>query len=212
MNPLENPYAPGAGSPPPELAGRAELLAQADIVFRRLKGGRAVKSFMITGLRGVGKTVLLNAMEAMAGDLGFVTTNIEAHSNKPLTALLYPSLRRILLTLDRSAAIKEQSVRAFRILRGFASAFKLSAGGVDVGLEAESGADSGDIEIDLPELLVAIAQAAKTSNRPVGLFIDELQYVKSTELSALIMAIHKITQLQLPLVLVAAGLPTLLTL
>ena len=147
---------------------------------------------MITGLRGVGKTVLLNALEMMASDIGYITASIEAHSNKSLTSLLHPPLRRILLSMDHSAAVKDHSRRALRLMRGFASAFKLGVGGVDIGLEAESGADSGDLEIDLPELLVAIAQAAKTSNKAVGLFIDEMQYVKPVELSALIMAIHRI--------------------
>jgi hypothetical protein len=212
MDPHINPFAPGAGTPPPELAGREELVVNADIAFARLKAGRPARSLMITGLRGVGKTVLLNTLEAAAVEQGYATASIEAHAGKPLISLLYPSLRRILMTVDRAAAARDYSRRALRVMRGFAAAFKLSAGGVDIGIEAESGADSGDLELDLPELLSVIAQAARASGKPVGLFIDELQYVKPAELSALIMAMHKVAQLQLPLALVAAGLPTLLAL
>ena len=105
MDPLLNPFSPGAGSPPPELAGRKPLLERARIVLGRLKLGKSEKSMLLVGLRGVGKTVLLNKIKEQADNESFKTVFIEAHEDKSLAALLLPSLRQILFELDQMANV-----------------------------------------------------------------------------------------------------------
>lgn len=212
MDPIKNPFSPGAGSPPPELVGRAPVLEQARILLGRILAGRSEKSLLLTGLRGVGKTVLLNEIQRLASAAGYRTIEIEAHEDKRLGPLLAPSLRRLLYDLDRLAGAGDKVRRGLAVLRGFISAIKVTVGDVDIGLdiEPEKGvADSGDLEIDLPNLLVAVAEAAAERNSAVALLIDEVQYFNQKELGALIMAMHKVQQRQLPLVLVGAGLPIL---
>lgn len=215
MNPVTNPYAPGAGSEPPELAGREEIFSRTEIMLARVKLGRPVKSFMLVGLRGVGKTVLLNKIEEMANKKGFKVTLIEAHENKSLPELMIPSLRRILLSLDYKQKVDEVVKRGLRVLASFATATKITISGVGLGLSIDpelGSADSGDIEADLPELFLAVGQAAESRGTAVAVIIDELQYVNSKEFSALIMAMHKISQKNLPLILIGAGLPQLVAL
>lgn len=212
MDPIKNPFSPGAGSPPPELVGRAPVLEQARILLGRILAGRSEKSLLLTGLRGVGKTVLLNEIQRLASAASYRTIEIEAHEDKRLGPLLAPSLRRLLYDLDRLAGAGDKVRRGLAVLRGFISAIKVTVGDVDIGLdiEPEKGvADSGDLEIDLPNLLVAVAEAAAERNSAVALLIDEVQYFNQKELGALIMAMHKVQQRQLPLVLVGAGLPIL---
>jgi hypothetical protein len=208
MDPHRNPYAPGAGTPPPELAGRVELLRRAELVLDRIKAGRAEKSFIATGLRGVGKTVLLVRIRDLAEERGFRIAMIEAREQVRLPDLLVPHLRRLLLELDRLGAFNEQVKRGLRILRAFLGAVKVKYEGVEIGVDPELGtADSGDLEADLPEIFAALGRAAKARGTAVALLIDELQYLSETELSALIMALHRVAQDGLPLLLVAAGLP-----
>ncbi|GIL06676.1 MAG: ATPase [Betaproteobacteria bacterium] len=212
MDPIKNPFSPGAGAPPPELVGREPVLEQARILLGRIKAGRPEKSLLLTGLRGVGKTVLLNEIQRMAAAAGYRTIEIEAHEDKRLGPLLAPSLRRLLFDLDRLAGAGNKVRRGLAVLRGFISAIRVTVGDVDIGLdiEPEKGvADSGDLEIDLPNLLVAVAEAAAERNSAVALLIDEVQYFSQKELGALIMAMHKVQQRQLPMVLVGAGLPIL---
>lgn len=212
MNPIQNPFSPGAGSPPPELVGRTDILNQAEILFARIRRGRAEKSMLLTGLRGVGKTVLLTEMNRMAEQSDYTTIFIEAHENKSLVALLAPHLRALLYKLDRIQGTKESVRRGLAVLKSFVSSVKITFGDVPIGLDInpEKGtADSGDLEIDLPDLLTVIAEAAQERKAAVALLIDEVQYLKEKELSALIMAMHRMQQRQLPLVLVGAGLPVL---
>lgn len=212
MDPITNPFSPGAGSPPPELVGRDAVLEQARIALGRIKQGRPEKSLLLTGLRGVGKTVLLNEIENMARVTDYRTVNIEAHENKSLGLLLAPYLRSLLLELDRIAGAGDKVKRGLAVLRSFIGAIKLTANDVSFSLDIEPAhglADSGDLEIDLPALFVAVAEAAQDRQRAIAIFIDEIQYFNSKELGALIMAMHKIQQRQLPLVLVGAGLPIL---
>jgi AAA ATPase domain len=167
---------------------------------------------LLTGLRGVGKTVLLNEIERLAKANKYHTIGIEAHENKPLGSLIAPGLRALLYELNRMAGAVEKVKRGLAVLRSFIGAFKVTVDGVTVGLdiEPEKGvADSGDLEIDLPNLFVVIAEAAEDRKRAVAIFIDELQYFSQKELGALIMAMHKVQQRQLPLVLLGAGLPIL---
>jgi hypothetical protein len=212
MDPIKNPFSPGAGSPPPELVGRDSTLEQARILLGRIKQKRPEKSMLLTGLRGVGKTVLLNEIERLATAGGYRTISIEAHEDKPLGPLIAPYLRRLLFDLDRIAGAGDKVKRGLAVLRSFIGTLKLSVNDVTIGLDIEpekGAADSGDLEIDLPNLFVAIAEAAEDRKTAVAVFIDEVQYFSQKELGALIMALHKVQQRQLPLVLMGAGLPIL---
>lgn len=212
MDAIRNPFSPGAGSPPPELVGREGVLEQARVLLGRVKLKKPEKSILLTGLRGVGKTVLLNEMERMAIKADFRTVSVEAHEEKPLAALLVPHLRKLLFELDRLAGAGEKVRRGLAVLRSFMNGVKVSLGDVEIGLDIdpEKGvADSGDLETDLPSLFVAIGEAAEDRSTAVALLIDEIQYFSQKELSALIMAMHKMQQRQLPVALVGAGLPIL---
>ena len=213
MDKIRNPFSPGAGSPPPELAGREGILEQASVLLGRVKAKRPEKSLMLTGLRGVGKTVLLNEIDRMAQDAGYRTVLVEAHEGKSLAALLAPHLRRLLFDLDRIAGAGDKVRRGIAVLKSFVGAIKVKVGDLDIGLDIEpepGAADSGDLEVDLPSLFMAVAEAAQERGVAVAILIDEIQYFSSSELSALIMAMHKMQQRQLPLALIAAGLPGLM--
>lgn len=212
MDPINNPFSPGAGSPPPELVGRDPILEQARVLLGRIKRKKSEKSMLLTGLRGVGKTVLLNKIEHLAKNDGYRTISIEAHEEKTLGLLISPPLRSLLYELDRLAGVGDKVKRGLAVLRSFISSLKFTVHEVSIGLdiEPEKGtADSGDLEIDLPSLFVAIGEAAEDRKCAVAIFIDEIQYFNQKELGALIMAMHKIQQRQLPLVLFGAGLPIL---
>lgn len=212
MDPIKNPFAPGAGSPPPELVGRDPILDQAKILLGRVRLKKSEKSMLLTGLRGVGKTVLLNEIECLAKTDAYRTIPIEAHENKPLGPLIAPCLRTVLYDLDRMAGAGDKVKRGLAVLRSFMGALTVTVGEITFGLDIdpEKGtADSGDLEIDLPSLFVAVAEAAEERQSAIALLIDELQYFSQKELGALIMAMHKVQQRQLPLVLIGAGLPIL---
>lgn len=212
MNPIDNPFAPGAGSPPPELAGRDAVRAQMTLCINRLRKGRPAKSIMLVGLRGVGKTVLLDQMMKDAIANGVVTIRIEAPEGRSLPAMLAPQLRLGLLKLSKIEAAKDYAVRGLRALAGFASKLKITYADIEVGIdyEAEPGlADNGDLEGDLTMLLEQVGAAAAAANTLVSIYIDELQYVEEGQMAALISALHRCSQLQLPLTMVGAGLPQL---
>lgn len=212
MDRISNPFSPGAGSPPPELAGRDGILEQARVLLGRVQAKRPEKSLLLTGLRGVGKTVLLNEIERLAQAHGYRTILVEAHAEKPLAVLLAPHLRRLLFELDRLAGVGHKARRGLAVLKSFIGAIRIQVGEIDIGvdIEPEAGtADSGDLEVDLPSLFTAVAEAAEERRSAVAILIDEIQYLHTSELSALIMAMHKMQQRQLPLVLVGAGLPIL---
>jgi hypothetical protein len=212
MDAIKNPFSPGAGSPPPELVGREGILKQAEILLGRIREKRPEKSILLTGLRGVGKTVLLNEIERLAAKTGYRTVSLEAHEEKSLAAMLVPPMRKLLFELDRVAGAGDKAKRGLAVLKGFMNGVKVAMGDIEVGLDIEperGAADSGDLESDLPNLFTAVAEAAEERKTPVALLIDELQYFTSKELSALIMAMHKMQQRQLPMVLIGAGLPIL---
>lgn len=212
MDKIRNPFSPGAGSPPPELAGRDSILEQARVLLGRILAKRPEKSLLLTGLRGVGKTVLLNEIDRLAQSDGYRTILVEAHEGKPLAVLLAPHLRRLLFDLDRIAGAGDKVRRGIAVLKSFVGAIKIKVGDIDIGLDIEpepGAADSGDLEVDLPSLFMAVGEAARERGVAVALLIDEIQYFSATELSALIMAMHKMQQRQLPVVLIAAGLPIL---
>ena len=212
MDPILNPFSPGAGSPPPELVGRDTILEQARILLGRIKLGRPEKSMLITGLRGVGKTVLLNEIEHRAQQEGYRIIFIEASENKALGPLLIPYLRKLLFDLDRLSGLSNKVKRGLAVLRSFISGVTVTFNDLSIGIDIDpekGAADSGDLVIDLPNLFVAIAEAAEDRSSAVAILIDEIQYFTPKELGALIMAMHKIQQRQLPLVLLGAGLPIL---
>jgi len=213
MDPLKNPFSPGAGSPPPELAGREDLLGEARITLERIAAGKYAQSMMLVGLRGVGKTVLLNKIREMATETGYSIVMIEATENRNLPELIITPLRQVLFKLDAMADVSEKVKRSLRVFRSFISGFTVKFKGIEFGLniDPERGtADSGDLEADLPELLIAIGEAAQDRNTAVAIIIDEIQYLKEKEMSALIMAIHLISQRKLPVVLIGAGLSQLI--
>lgn len=215
MNPLHNPFSPGAGSPPPELAGRSRILEQARVTLGRIKAGRPERSQLLIGLRGVGKTVMLNKIREMAEAMGYRPVFIEAHENKPLAALILPPLRQVLISLDRMAAVSEKAKRGLRVLKSFFNGVKLKYQDIEIGIDIdpeEGTADSGDLEADLSALFLALGEAASDRGTAIALMVDELQYLSEDELSALIMAMHQISQRQLPIVLIGAGLPQLVAL
>lgn len=212
MDPVTNPFAPGAGTPPPDLAGRDELRETVRIALERVRLGRATKSVLMVGLRGVGKTVLLDRMRDDAESAGIHTLRIEAPEGRSLPGILAPQLRLALLRLSRNEQARELAKRALRALAGFAKSLKVKYGDIEVGLDydPEPGlADNGDLEHDLQALLEAAGDAAKRADTALALFVDELQYVKEEELAALITALHRTAQRMLPVVLVGAGLPQL---
>ena len=207
-----NPYAPGAGTPPPELAGRDDLREQVRIAIERVRRGLPTKSVLMVGLRGVGKTVLLDRMRDDAEANGVQTLRIEAPEGRSLPALLAPQLRQALLRLSRQQNAKEFAQRGLRALAGFAKSLKVKYEDIEVGFDfdPEPGlADNGDLEHDLQALLETVGTAAQKAGTALIMFIDELQYVKEDELAALITALHRCAQRRLPITLIGAGLPQL---
>lgn len=212
MDPIRNPYAPGAGTPPPELAGRDDLRETVRIALERVRAGRPSKSILMVGLRGVGKTVLLDRLGDDAEASGIHTLRVETPESRSLPAILAPQLRLVLLRLSRNEQAKELAQRALRGLAGFAKSLKVKYQDIEVGFdfEPEPGlADNGDLESDLVALLEAAGVATKKADTVLALFVDELQYVNEDELAALITALHRTAQRSLPVVLVGAGLPQL---
>lgn len=215
MDRAKNPFSPGAGTPPPALAGRSNILDNALVALERVMNGRAEKSMILVGLRGVGKTVLLGEIQHLAEARGYKVSFVEAQESrqkKSLPQLLIPHLRRILFELNRGEHVSEKARKALRVLKSFISAFKLKTGEFEfsIDIDAETGeADSGDLEADLTSLFVALGEAAKDRKTAAAIIIDELQYVDEKELSAMIMAIHRISQKSLPVILIGAGLPQL---
>ena len=215
MDPIKNPFSPGAGNPPPELVGRDALLQRVQVSLARLRAGRFDKSIILVGLRGVGKTVLLNEVRASAEDGGYKAILVEAHERKSMAALLLPPLRAILFSLDTMQGSGDKVKRAFRVFRSFLNGIKVKVGEIELelGVDPEVGtADSGDLESDLADLFVAVAEAAADKGTAIAICVDELQYLSQREFGALIMAIHRVAQSGLPLVLVGAGLPQILAL
>ena len=212
MDPLLNPFSPGAGNPPPELAGRDDLLDQARVTLGRVKAGRYEQSLMLVGLRGVGKTVLLNRIRELAEASAYGVVMVEVTESRSLPELLVPTLRQILFQFDAMAGVSNKVKRGLRVLRSFVGAVRVKVGEIEVGIDIDpekGAADSGDLEADLAELFVALGEAAQDRRTAVSIIADEIQYLSESEMSALIMAIHRVSQRQLPVVLVGAGLPQL---
>ena len=210
MDPIRNPYAPGAGTRPPEMVGRDDLRATVRIALERIRLGRPSKSIVMVGLRGVGKTVLLDQISEDAEASGVLPLRIEAPERRSLPSMIAPQLRSALIRLSNRDAVRAQAQRGLRALAGFASALKVKYQDIEVGFdfEPEPGlADNGDLETDLQDLFEVVGTAARADDSCVALFIDELQYVEQDQLAALITALHRVAQRRLPVTLVGAGLP-----
>lgn len=207
MDPLRNPFAPGAGAPPPALVGRDEIVRAAEIALHRVIAGRPERSQMLLGLRGVGKTVLLNRIGEMAEDLGYQVIHLEAPEGQRLAQYLAPALKSALLRLSRGERSQDLAGRALAALRGFASAFRVAIGEFSVEVTAPPAADSGNLEVDLPELLVSTGRAARAAETGIAILVDEVQYLADEDLRALLVAMHRVSQGGLPVILFGAGLP-----
>lgn len=197
---------------PPELAGRDDLIEKASIALDRFRNGLSARSLLFVGLRGVGKTVLLRHIQQQAAERGFVIVDIEAPEKRSLPALLIPPLRTALLKLDRMTAVGDLAKRTLKVLGGFVRAMKLKYEDIEFGVDlaTEPGiADSGDLEHDLIDLFLEVGKTAKQKVTALALFIDELQYVEEEQFAALITALHRCAQSQLPVALIGAGLPQL---
>lgn len=209
MDRFENPYRPGAGTAPPALLGRDDLINEFEFTVRRALDRRPGKSCVLVGLRGVGKTVLLNRFTEAADESGMKVGFIEASESGDFAELLAVRLRRILLELERGAAHRAISaVRlALSVLVSFTHTFA-DGSSVAVSMEPLAGqADSGLISEDLTDLLVAVGEAAESCGSGLLLAIDELQYLGEAELAAVVGAAHRTVQLGLPVVVAGAGLP-----
>lgn len=213
MDPRINPYSPGAGAQPPELSGREAIIEKASIALDRCRSGLPSRGGLImVGLRGVGKTVLLTRIAHETEARGFSVISLETPEKRSLPALLIPALRSVLLKLDRANSANKLVKRTLRILGSFVSAMKLKYADIEfsVDLGSHAGvADSGDLENDLIELFIALGETVKQQKTALALFIDEIQYIPEEQFAALIMALHKCVQKQLPVLLIGAGLPQL---
>lgn len=208
MDAIRNPFAPGAGNQPPELVGRDAILANAEIALKRIMHQRHGKSQILLGLRGVGKTVLLRRIEEIAEQNEYLTSFIEASENRALPDLLYPKMHQVLNRLSAVQAAKEKVFHALRALRSFVGRFEITAGDLSISVDPQPGiADSGYLEHDLTDIFQQIGLAAKAADRGWAVLIDEVQYLKKEDMSALIVAIHHANQKGLPIIFFGSGLP-----
>lgn len=213
MDSRKNPYNPGAGRQPEELAGRDDIIEKYNIELDRTKDNRSIHGIILYGLRGVGKTVLLNKVKQDAEAKGLYVAYIEAQENRSLPSVLIPQIRSILLRISAREALKDKVTRGLRVLSGFAKALKFKYQDIEINLDfdPEKGtADSGHFESDLTDLLSMIGETAKQDKTGVVITIDELQNVSLIELEALIRAFHHLSQNQVPVLFVGAGLPQIL--
>ena len=209
MDPITNPYAPGAGSRPPALTGRDREIEVFRILIGRLAAGRSAKGLMIRGLRGVGKTVLLTTFRDMAENSKFQTAFSEITHDVEFKSMMARLVRRVVLSFNLTEKIKDKVWRAAGILKAFS--IKLPDGPeFGINIEALRGrGDSGNLADDLSDLFVAVGEAAKERKTGVIFFLDEIQFLQRPDLEALIAAAHQISQRGLPMAIIGAGLPQL---
>ena len=209
MDPRRNPYTPNAGARPPALVGRDEQIEAFDVLLHRLALGRPQQSMIITGLRGVGKTVLLGAFRDTAIERGWVTVEAEVSKNSDFADRMARYARRALLELSRSERWRERGKAAAAVVKSFTLTFNPD-GSLAAGLDtdpARGRADSGDLADDMTDLLVALGEAAEETGAGVVFLFDEVQYLSVAEFEALIAGMHKTVQRSLPITFVGAGLP-----
>jgi len=210
MDPVRNPYSPGAGTPPPALVGREAQISEFNIALNRLNQGRPAKSILMHGLRGVGKTVLLSEFVNIAEDLGWAVQTIEASDNMDFPSVIGDAARKAGLSVSASRRMGDRFERVMGAIKSFSVTWDVHGGG-SLEVKPFMGlGDSGDLETDLSDIMVELGRLAQDRKKGILFAIDELQYLSSNDLSALIQAFHKVSQKQVPVMIVAAGLPTLL--
>ena len=211
MNPVRNPYSPGAGTPPPVLVGRDVEIRDFDIAIQRLDAGRPAKSLLLTGLRGVGKTVLLRRFGRLGDRRGWVCQHVEVREDQHFSEIMAALAREALLRLSTGELVADRVRRALRVLKSFQVRWQLPGGGdVALGVDPLPGrADSGLLDHDLAGLFLEIGEVARDRNRGILFTIDELQFLGRDHLAALMVGLHRIAQEQLPFLVACAGLPSL---
>ncbi len=213
MDRIRNPFTPGAGYLPPELAGRNQVIEDGQVVAMRAKLQRAERGLMLIGQRGVGKTVLLRCLAEQAKDNGIISVISEIRSDKSDLEDIAQKLKEALYALDFKCKMKACVQEAFAVLGNFVRKFSLNIGDVGVSVELHRGiGESGNMELDLSQVLLATARVAKASSTAVGLYIDELQNLDEEAMRGIIVALHRSAQELLPLYLIGSGLPTVRTL
>lgn len=213
MDRIKNPFTPGAGYLPPELAGRNQVIEDGQVVAMRTKLQRAERGLMLIGPRGVGKTVLLKCLSEHARENGIIPVISEIRNDKSDMEDLAQKLKEALYTLDFRCKVKSYIQEAFSVLGNFVRKFSLNIGDVGVSIELHRGlGESGNMELDLSQVLLSAARAAKSSSTAIGLYIDELQNLGEEAMRGIIVALHRSAQELLPLYLIGAGLPTIRTL
>ena len=210
MDPTRNPFSPGAGSPPPALVGRDAEIETIRIAIGRMSLGRSSRSMILTGLRGVGKTVLLQEFRRLGQRRDWVCRPLEASAGMKFPSAIADLVRKVLLRLSPAQDLADRARRALGVLKSFQMRWNLPDGsGATVGLDPVPGwADSGLLDEDLAGLFTEVGEAARDRGKGVLLTLDEVQYLKREDLGALIVGLHQISQNQLPFLLVAAGLPS----
>ena len=209
MDPRTNPYSPGAGTIPRTLAGRDELIEKVEIELDRCRRGYSHRGQILVGLRGVGKTVLLNKLSNDAEAENYWSILIETPENRSLPSILVSPLRNMLISSNLTLQAADLGKRSLKLLGGFVGAMKAKFDDMEFSLDigSEKGADTGDLENDLTQLLLSVGGVAKKQQTAIVLFVDEIQYIKKEEFACLIVALHRCTQKQLPVILIGAGLP-----
>lgn len=212
MDPVRNPFTPSAGRRPTELAGRDDVLETATTMCRRLVLGRAARPLMLLGLRGTGKTVLLNEIKRIAEAENILVSRIEAPEDADLARLIVPEIRKIMRSLSTTEAAKQIAAKGLRGLRNLANGLNIKVGDIGIGIEGadlpEPGlADSGDLQFDLPDLFEVIGDAAARAGKAWILLIDEVQYLNDRDMAALIVSLHRVSQNEKPIGFAGAGLP-----
>ncbi len=214
MNRFQNPFAPGAGTRPPEVAGRARELEEFEVILAKARRGVPERSILVTGLRGVGKTVLLNEFDRIAQQAGWFTNFREIpRDSRTFRTTTTEMCRKILLAMSRREQLRAAAQAALSVLKSFAFQARVKdPAGMEwsAGIEPAVGrADSGNLSEDLADLFIEMGEVARAQQTGIGLFLDEVQNLGAEDLGALIMALHRVNQKSLPLVVVAAGLPQL---
>ena len=213
MDRFKNPFTPGAGYLPPQLAGRNQVIEDGEVVAMRTKLQRAERGLMLIGPRGVGKTVLLKCLSEHARANGIIPVISEIRNDKSDLEELAQKLKEALYTLDFKCKMKSCIQEAFSVLGSFVKKFSLNIGEVGASVELRhGGGESGNMELDLSQVLLSCARAAKVSSTAIGLYIDELQNLDEEAMRGIIVALHRSAQELLPLYLIGSGLPTIRTL
>lgn len=213
MDPVRNPYNPGAGRPPPALVGRNDEIEAFDVAVQRFTLGRSDRSWMLTGLRGVGKTVLLGEFDRIAEGRGWVHQQIEVDERSRFPSDMEKMVRRAMLGLSAGRRMADQVRRALGVLKSFRVTWQIQGGDLTAGLDPVPGwADSGVLNEDLTDLFIEVGELARTRQTGVLFTVDEIQQLQKDHLAALIVGLHRVSQKQLPFMVAGAGLPSLLAL